>query len=134
MSYRIINGQVYPIGNIGGGNGTYNQGKITNEPSKNSFKNLLQKEIEKKALLNEGYKISNHAAERLKDVQFTKEDYTSLQQGLDKARQKGSKNTLMVYKDMAIIASVENNTIITAVDKQRAKENVFTNIDSVVII
>lgn len=134
MSYRIINGQVYPIGNIGGGNVTSNQGKVTKEPNKNSFKDLLQKEIEKNALVNKGYKISNHAAERLKDVQFTKEDYTSLQQGLDKARQKGSKNTLMMYKDMAIIASVENNTIITAVDKKRAKENVFTNIDSVVII
>lgn len=134
MSYRIINGQVYPIGNIGGGNTAPNQGKVTNEPKNNSFKSLLQKEIEKNSLLNKGYKISNHAAVRLKDVQFTKEDYTLLQQGLDKARQKGSKNTLMMYKDMAIIASVENNTIITAVDKQRAKENVFTNIDSVVII
>lgn len=134
MSYRIINGQVYPIGNIGGGNAVPNQGNVTNELSKDRFKNLLQKEIEKKTSLDKGYKISNHAAERLKDSKFTKEDYTSLQRGLNKARQRGSKNTLMMYKDMAIIASVENNTIITAIDKERAKENVFTNIDSVVII
>lgn len=134
MSYRIINGQVYPVGNVGGVNSISNSKKVTGETSKDSFKNLLQKEVEKKSTINEGYKISNHAAERLKDVAFTKEDYTSLQKGLDKAREKGSKNTLMLYKDMAIIASVENNTIITAIDKQRAKENIFTNIDSVVII
>ena len=40
----------------------------------------------------------------------------------------------MLYKDVALIASVENNTLITAVEKERAKENIFTNVDSVVIL
>ncbi|SHI40199.1 flagellar operon protein [Clostridium cavendishii DSM 21758] len=133
MSYRIINGKAYPIGNIGGIN-SLTKDNTVKENNKDNFKKLLEKEIEKKSFSDEGYKISNHAAERLKDVNFTKEDYTSLQNGLDKAKEKGSKNTLMLYKNMAIIASVENKTIITAVDKQRAKENVFTNIDSVVIL
>jgi flagellar operon protein len=57
-----------------------------------------------------------------------------IQRGFDLARDKGAKNTVMVYKDVALIASVENKTIITAVEKDRAKENVFTNVDSVVIL
>jgi flagellar operon protein len=40
----------------------------------------------------------------------------------------------MIYKDTALIASIENRTIITAVNKDRAKDNIFTNIDSVVIL
>lgn len=133
MSYRIINGQVYSVNNIGITTNSNSQNKISPNQvtANNSFSNILNREIEKK---NTGYTISNHAAQRLNGVEFTKEDYNSIQSGLNKARMKGSKNTLMLYKDMAIVASVENNTIITAVDKDRVKENVFTNIDSVVIL
>ena len=34
---------------------------------------------------------------------------------------------------VAFVCSVKNKTVITAVESNRAKENVFTNIDSVVI-
>jgi hypothetical protein len=40
----------------------------------------------------------------------------------------------MLYKDVALIASIENKTLITAVEKDRAKDNIFTNVDSVVIL
>ena len=50
------------------------------------------------------------------------------------AEDKGSKNSVMIYKDVALIASIENRTLITAVEKERAESNVFTNVDSVVIL
>lgn len=50
------------------------------------------------------------------------------------AQDKGSKNSVMIYKDVALIASIENKTVITAIEKERAKANVFTNVDSVVIL
>ena len=50
------------------------------------------------------------------------------------AEDKNSKNTVMLYKNVALIASVENRTLITAVDKNRTNENIFTNIDSVVLL
>ena len=50
------------------------------------------------------------------------------------AKDKNSKNTVMLYKDVALIASVENKTLITAVEKERAKDNILTNIDSVVLL
>ena len=40
----------------------------------------------------------------------------------------------MLYKNVALITSVENRTLITAIENDRAKENVYTNIDSVVIL
>lgn len=131
MSYRIINGQVYSIGSIGESSSQVNTRK-NKTPIKegNTFKDFLDKEIENK----KSYKLSKHAVERLSSVDFNQEDFNNLRDGIRRAREKGSKNTVMVYKDMAILASIENNTIITVVEKERARENVFTNIDSVVII
>lgn len=138
MGYRIINGQVYSVGSINVGGTQQSSNSVLNknlDPKVKdvNFSEVLKNEIDK-TTRSQGYTISNHAAERLKGVQFSAEDYNSIGTGLDKAREKGSKNTLMLYKNMAIVASVENNTIITAIDNERAKDNVFTNIDSVVIL
>ena len=37
-------------------------------------------------------------------------------------------------EDVALVVSVKNRTVITAVDRAQMKENVFTNIDSAVIV
>ena len=54
--------------------------------------------------------------------------------GFDLSKEKGAKNAVFIYKDVALIANIKNRTIITAVEKERAENNVFTNIDSVVIL
>ena len=58
----------------------------------------------------------------------------ALSEAMDKADAKGAKESLMLYKDIAFIASIRNRTLITAVDPRDSKENVFTNIDSAVIV
>ena len=47
---------------------------------------------------------------------------------------KGSKESLILLRDLALVVSVNNRTVITAIDKARQKERVFTNIDSTVIL
>lgn len=131
MSYRIINGQAYPIGNLGQiSNTQLNIQNKTNSNDKTSFQGVLDS-IKNK---NQGFTISKHAAKRLDEINFTEEDMKQIEKGFKMAKDKNSKNTVMLYKDVAIIASVENKTLITAVDKERAKDNIFTNIDSVVIL
>lgn len=76
----------------------------------------------------------NMLASRLNEINFTKEDMEQIQKGFKIAQDRNSKNTVMLYKDVALIASVENRTLITAVEKDRAKDNIFTNVDSVVIL
>ncbi len=131
MGYRIINGVAYPVGNIGGVNNinTSNNKKATNNNGEN-FKDVLNRTLDK----NSGYTLSKHAAERIKDIGFTESDMQNIQKGFELAEDKGAKNSVMVYKDVALIASIENKTVITAVDKSRAESNVFTNIDSVVLL
>lgn len=50
------------------------------------------------------------------------------------ASEKGARDSLILYKDVALVASIKNRTIITAVDRDESKGNVFTNIDSVVLL
>lgn len=132
MSYRIINGQAYPIGNFGQIDFIRkSKAELANNiTEKISFKGILDNAKTK----NEGFTVSKHAALRLNEINFTEKDMKEIEKGFEIAKDKNSKNTVMLYKDVALIASVENKTLITAVERERAKDNIFTNIDSVVIL
>lgn len=127
MTSRIINGRVYSA--IVFSEDTGNKLPERRESLKNkSFKDIFNEKI------NEDFKISAHAMERMRGLNLTREDNLKLKEAFNKAEKKGCKDSVFIYKDTAFIASVENKTIITAVDKERAKDNVFTNIDSVIIL
>ncbi|AHI07014.1 hypothetical protein BDW_12570 [Bdellovibrio bacteriovorus W] len=84
----------------------------------------------------EGVKFSNHAIERMntRGISYSPEDITKLQDAISRAAAKGSKDSLVLMNDSALIVSVKNNTVVTVMDKNALKENVFTNIDSTVVI
>jgi flagellar operon protein len=84
----------------------------------------------------DGVKFSNHAIERMKTrgITFTPEDMTRLSDAVGKAAAKGSKDSLILMNDSALIVSVKNNTVVTVMDKNALKENVFTNIDSTIVM
>jgi len=77
-----------------------------------------------------GLKISNHAQKRLDQRGFSLagEDMSNLSQAMDELDDKGSKNSLLFYKDMALIASIDNRTIITALNQNEL--DTVMNIDS----
>lgn len=81
-------------------------------------------------------KFSQHARERLqaRNIKLSDDDINKLNDAVGKARSKGSRDSLILMNDMALVVSVKNNTVITAVAQENLKENVFTNIDSAVII
>lgn len=134
MSYRSINGISYswedfkPVDNTQS-NKNVNQGASRSNKT-NSFKDVLNSVVNKE----ESFTISKHAALRLNEINFTEDDMKIIEKGFKIAKEKNSKNAVMIYKDTALIASIENKTIITAVNKERTKDNIFTNIDSVVIL
>lgn len=127
MSYRIINGQMYSVGKVGQGSTLQEKIDVLKPQSNNSksFSDVLKDTVNKK----EGFTVSKHAALRLNEINFTNEDMKEIERGFKIAEDKNSKNTVMLYKNVALIASVENRTLITAVDKNRTNENIFTNID-----
>ncbi len=87
-------------------------------------------------LPQEGLKFSNHAIERMRSrgVSFTPEQMGKLESAVKKAAEKGGRDSLVLMNDTAVIVSVKNNTVVTVVDKASLKENVFTNIDSTIVI
>ena len=125
MGFRVINGKAYPVGNFELPKST----SLEKTNNKSNFKDILNETINK-----QDYTVSKHASERLKNLDFSEEDMKNIGEGFKMAEEKGSKNSVMLYKDVALITSIENRTVITAIEKERAKDNVYTNIDSVVIL
>lgn len=110
-------------------------GQTLNSPS---FRETLS-EISKPQIKNNdlgGLRFSQHAVDRLmsRGIKVSPDDFTRLSQAVDKAASKGSKDSLILMNESAFIVSVKNNTVVTVMDKNNLKDNVFTNIDSTVVI
>jgi flagellar operon protein len=81
-------------------------------------------------------KFSNHAIERMhsRGISIPPEQMKSIESAIQKAAAKGSKDTLVLAGENALIVSVKNKTVVTVMDRQGMKDNVFTNIDSTVVV
>ncbi len=97
-----------------------------------TFKEMFSREMTGER----GVTISKHASERLysRGLQLSDDRLNQLADALDKAELKGSKETLVLFDDVALVASVKNRTVITAFDREHLKEGVVTSIDSAVIL
>ncbi|HHW60564.1 MAG TPA: flagellar protein [Syntrophomonadaceae bacterium] len=109
------------------------QSTVKNSPGKTpaaSFDKILQQEM------NSGLKFSRHARQRMqsRNIELDSHELERLHSGVNKAREKGSRDSLILMDNLALVVSVKNNTVITAVDGENLRENVFTNIDSAVIV
>ena len=81
--------------------------------------------------------FSNHAIKRLESRQIDvieNDRLERLNKGVELAAEKGSEESLILVDSTAFIVSVKNNTVITTVSADDLKGNVFTNIDSAVIV
>jgi flagellar operon protein len=81
-------------------------------------------------------RLSHHAEQRLEQrgIQLQPEQMAKIESAIDKAAAKGAKDSLILFKDMALIVNVKNRTIVTAMDGSSMQDNVFTQIDSAVVI
>ncbi len=87
-------------------------------------------------ILADRLKVSGHAKTRLesRNIQLDGEQWERVLGGVDQAASKGAKESLVMLDDVALVVSIKNRTVITAVDKSSLKNNVFTNIDSAVVV
>ena len=84
----------------------------------------------------QGLKFSQHAQDRLKarNISFSSDQLQQLEGAVNNVAQKGGKESLVMMGDAALVVSVKNRTVVTAMDRDQMKGNVFTNIDSAVVI
>lgn len=81
-----------------------------------------------------GIQFSKHATKRLEErgLDMDAGRMARLERAVGQAEAKGSKDSLILLDELALVVSVQNRTVVTAMDEQSSKEHVFTNIDSVV--
>ncbi|WP_213166814.1 TIGR02530 family flagellar biosynthesis protein [Alkalicella caledoniensis] len=80
--------------------------------------------------------FSKHAINRIehRGIELSEETLCKINTAMDKLVSKGSRDSLVFIDDVAYVVNPKNKVIITAVDKENLKENVFTGIDSAIFM
>ena len=80
-------------------------------------------------------RFSSHAMQRAqrRGIDLGPETLDRLNAGVELAATKGSRSSVVLVDSTAFVVAVPNRTVVTAVDREHMKEQVFTNIDSAVI-
>ena len=107
---------------------------IAEKGESTEFREFLQKNISGEN--EEGVKISNHAMKRLHErkLEMDGEEFFKLKEAIDKLKTKGGKDSLVITNKAAYIVDVDNETVVTAMDKNDMSENVVTKIDSTLFV
>ena len=126
----IVNNRIIPGigGNIGVQSGQSSQG-ITKPNS--YFADIFNKTL----FQSKEVTFSKHAESRLKTrgIDLTDEQKLKLNDAVNKAGEKNVKDSLIMMDDIAFVVNVKDKNVITALNKEEMKNNVFTNIDGAVI-
>ncbi|MEI7027328.1 TIGR02530 family flagellar biosynthesis protein [Paenibacillus sp. y28] len=125
MTDRLTAARLFPAAIAAGHRTTHDQVAPGNDAK--SFKQVLNEQV---------LKLSHHAEQRLQQrgIEIKPEQMAKIQNAVEKAASKGAKDSLVIMNGMALIVSVKNKTIVTAMDSTAMKDNVFTQIDSAVIV
>lgn len=105
-------------------------------PQEGSFAAALQEKLAEKQQTG-GVEFSKHAIQRLeqRSIDIAAGDTLErLNKGVEIAADKGSNETLVLVDSTAFVVSVKNNKVITTLSNEDLRGNIFTNIDSTVII
>lgn len=108
------------------------QSKKSNQVNGNPFSLHLQQAIQE----NNKLTLSKHAKERLeqRDIHITDNRWQQIEQKVNEAKKLGIKDSLVLLDNAALIVSAKNNTVITAMDRQEATSQIFTNINGTIVL
>ncbi len=127
----IINNRIIPgVGGIGNiTSGSQSAHNVT-RPNSN-FEDIFAKKL----FENKEVKFSKHAESRLqtRNISLTDEQKGKLNDAINKAGEKNVKDSLIMLDDIAFVVNVKEKNVVTVMNKDEMKNNVFTNIDGAVI-
>ncbi|MCS1391493.1 TIGR02530 family flagellar biosynthesis protein [Lysinibacillus boronitolerans] len=81
-------------------------------------------------------KVSKHANERIieRKINISEQEWQVVSDKVFEAHSKGVKQPLVLMDQAALIISAKNATVITAMDRTEAKQQLFTNIDGTIVL
>ena len=99
------------------------------------FEQLLQERIQQTQQTQE-LQFSKHAKERIdqRGIEMTSTLMNDLNNAVAKAKQKGAKDVVVIGPKEVFIVNVPNNIVVTTLSGAEMKNNIFTKIDSAVIL
>jgi len=100
------------------------------EKTSGDFSKILKQKIG----TTKGLKFSKHAEMRLqsRNIQLSDAQKDKISKAVNRAEEKGVKDSLILVDNIALVVNIKNKTVITAVNSNELKDNVFTNIDGAV--
>ncbi|WP_039041924.1 TIGR02530 family flagellar biosynthesis protein [Sporosarcina sp. ZBG7A] len=106
-------------------------GQLKQSVPKQSFVEQLNN-----ALTPQPLKVSKHATERLteRNISISEAEWAHVTDKVNEAKAKGIRDSLVLMDQAALIVSAKNSTVITAMDRKEAKDQLFTNIDGTIIL
>ena len=102
------------------------------DKSKASFKEMFSEHLAE----SKGVTFSKHASQRLfsRGIELSDEELNKVATAVDQAAAKGSKETLLLADDYALVVSIKDRTVVTAFDRDNLRDGVVTAIDSAVLL
>ena len=101
-------------------------------PPTQGFASVLGQELRQ----TQGVRFSAHALERLehRGLSLSETEHQKIADAIEQIAEKGGRESVLVLDRAALVVSIPNRTVITVLSRDELQNNVFTNIDSVVIV
>lgn len=122
-------GQSFPISH----QNQQTSGKVYT-PNDFTFERILKEQLGNRD--KQELQFSKHATARVEQrgIELTQSVMDGLRLAVEKARDKGAKDVVVIGTQGAFIVNVPNNTVVTTMTPAEMRNNIFTNIDSAVIM
>lgn len=80
--------------------------------------------------------VSKHAQMRLeqRNINIDQNTWTRIDAKVQEAKRMGVRDSLVLTQKAALVVSAKNNTVITAMDRDEASSQIFTNINGTIIL
>jgi len=97
-----------------------------------SFRSVLDRQLQN----DDSVRFSAHAQQRLAErgLALDTVDLARVNRAVDCAAAKGARNSLLVGDRYALVVSVANRVVVTAMNREAMTDQVVTNIDSTVFV
>ncbi len=105
-------------------------GGLSSRQAPVDFRSVLQGALQPQ----QSVRLSAHAGQRLRErnIVLGDADMQRINQAAEKVASKGGRDALVLMDKVGLILDVASRTVVTAIEPQAMRDNVFTDIDSAV--
>ncbi len=88
-----------------------------------------------KPLATDVLTFSKHLNDRInrRNLDMSPEKLARLTDAVDRVADKGARDSVVLLDNLALLVNVKSRTVVTAIETEKMKHGVFTNIDAVVV-